>query len=153
MRNVESREQMAALLTEYTRQCRELRPGTINASLAPTLADCDPEEGWLELRYDLSPWMQNLRGSVHGGAVAAMFDNAMGGLAWCLTGGRPCPTISLQTSFVRPLTVGTVVRVRADLVNGGRSLAYTEAHMWAEGDESRTLATATAVFHTGGAQP
>ncbi len=139
---------MRETLEEYTRLCRELRPGTINAGLCPHLVDCDPEEGWVELKYEVAEWMRNLRGSVHGGAVSAMFDNAMGALAWCVAGGKPCPTVTLQTSFVRPLTVGTTVHARATLTSGGRTLTYTEAALWAEGDEGRTLATATAVFHT-----
>ena len=151
MRSVESKAHMTQLLEEYTRQCREKRPGTINAGMAPHLADCDPDEGWLELKYQVADWMMNLRGAVHGGAVSAMFDNAMGGLAWCVTGGKACPTITLQTNYVRPLTVGTVVHARARLVSAGRTLTYTEASMWTEGEETRTLATATAVYHTGGA--
>lgn len=151
MRNVESKEHMTRLLEDYTRQCRELRPGTINEGMSPHLVDCDPDEGWVELKYEVAEWMRNLRGAVHGGAVAAMFDNVMGALAWCVTGGTPCATITLQTSFVRPLTVGTTVHARATLSSGGRTLSYTEARMWMEGAEDRTLATATAVYHTGGA--
>lgn len=150
MRNVDSHAHMTALLEDYTRQCREKRPGTINEGMSPVLVDCHPEEGWVELKYKVAPWMMNLRGSVHGGAVAAMFDNVMGALAWCISGGVPCATISLQTSFIRPLTVGTTVRARATLSSGGRTLTYTEARLWMEGEEDRTLATATAVYHTGG---
>ena len=150
MRNVTSKAHMTGLLAEYTRQCRELRPGTINAGIAPQLVDCDPDEGWLELKYTVADWMMNLRGSVHGGAVSALFDNAMGGLAWCVAGGNPCPTVTLQTSYLRPLTVGTVVHVRATLLSGGRTLSHTEARLWQEGAEERTLASATAVYHTGG---
>lgn len=150
MRSIESKAHMTEVLEEYCRQCRELRPGTINAGMAPHLADCDPDEGWVELKYEVAEWMRNLRGSVHGGAVSAMFDNVMGALAWCVAGGSPCPTITLQTSYVRPLTVGTTVRARASLTSGGRTLTYTEARMWMEGEEDRTLATATAVYHTGG---
>lgn len=151
MRGAASREDMTRLLEEYTRQCRELRPGTINAGMAPRLAGCSPDEDWLELEYEAAEWMRNLRSSVHGGAVCAMLDNAMGGLAWCLSGGSPCPTVSMQTSFVRPLTVGMTIHIRARLVSGGRTLAYTEAHMWAGEDEGRVLATASAVYRTGGA--
>lgn len=150
MLNVESKAHMSQLLEDYTRQCRELRPGTINAGMSPWLVDCDPDEGWVELKYQVAEWMKNLRGSVHGGAVSSMFDNVMGGLAWCITGGKPCPTITLQTSYIRPLTVGTVVHARATLVNSGRTLTHTEAKMWMEEEEHRTLATATAVYHTGG---
>jgi uncharacterized protein (TIGR00369 family) len=139
---------MTQVLEEYARQCREKRPGSINAGMAPHLVDCDPDEGWLELKYEVAEWMRNLRGSVHGGAVSAMFDNAMGGLAWCVTGGNPCPTITLQSSFVRPLTVGTTVHVRATLTSGGRTLTYTEAQLFQEGAEERILATATGVYHT-----
>lgn len=150
MRNIESKPHMTEVLEEYTRQCRELRPGTINAGMAPYLVDCDPDEGWVELKYEVAEWMRNLRGSVHGGAVSAMFDNVMGALAWCVAGGNPCPTITLQTSYVRPLTVGTTVHARATLTSGGRTLTYTEARIWMEGAEDRILATATGVYHTGG---
>ena len=139
---------MMETLEEYTRQCRELRPGSINAGMAPYVVACDPEEGWVELKYELSEWMRNLRGGVHGGAVCAMFDNVMGALAWCVSGGKPCPTVTLQTSFVRPLTVGTTVHARASLTSGGRTLTYAEASLWMEGEEDRILATATAVYHT-----
>ena len=150
MRGIESRTHMVQVLENYTQQCRELRPGTINAGMSPELSGCDPDAGWVELKYPVAEWMRNLRGSVHGGAVCAMFDNAMGALAWCVAGGRPCPTITLQTSFVRPLTVGTIVHVRASLTSGGRTLSYTEAKLWMEGEEDRVLATATGVYHTGG---
>ena len=150
MRGIDAKAHMTQLLEDYTLQCRQLRPGTINAGLSPRLVACDPDEGWVELKYEVAEWMRNLRGSVHGGAVCAMFDNVMGALAWCVTGGSPCPTVSLQTSFVRPLTVGATVHARAELTSGGRTLTYTQARLWTEGEEGRTLATATAVYHTGG---
>lgn len=150
MRNIQSKAHMIQVLEDYTRQCRELRPGTINAGLAPQLVDCDPDAGWVELKYEVAEWMRNLRGSVHGGAVCAILDNVMGALAWCVAGGTPCPTLSLQTSFVRPLTVGTVVHARADLTSGGRTLSYTQGRIWLEGTEERILSTGTAVYHTGG---
>ena len=149
MPNVASQEELERNFAGFTHFCRTHRPGTINAWLTPEPVTCSYDEGWIEVKYHIDGWMGNLLDSVHGGAVAAMFDNAMGSMASCIANGHPCPTITLQVSFARPLTMGSNVHVRVNLTSGGRTLAYTQARLWEEGAPDRILATASGVFHVG----
>ncbi len=73
----------------------------------------------------------NLIGSVHGGWAAAILDSA---LALCTLSGLDATqgftTIDIRINYLRPLTKETgEVRAEGRVLQGGRRLAYAEAHL------------------------
>ncbi len=148
MRHLGTREEIDQLMDNFASACSD-RPGTISAMISPKYIGCSPEQDWVDLEYSTAAWMCNIRGVLHGGVISTILDNAMGAVAWCLDGGRVCPTVSLQISFVRPIVPGDPLRVRSRLVGGGRSLFYIAAEAWKLEAPHRVLVSATAVYAAG----
>nr|WP_276514160.1 PaaI family thioesterase [Actinomadura citrea] len=92
------------------------------------------------------PWSDRLAregGALSGQALMAAADTAV---VLAVSGARgsfvPMTTVQLSTTFQRPVT-GRDVLVRAELSKLGRTLAFAEIDMTADG---RTVAHASAVY-------
>lgn len=57
---------------------------------------------------------QGAPGLAHGGILAAVMDELLGSLNWMLM--SPAVTMKLSTSFIRPVPVGTLLRLEAGIV-------------------------------------
>lgn len=99
----------------------------------------------------------NARGFAHGGLVCALADNAMGLSAVAsarASGGaevKGAVTVSLVLDFVDSARIGDWLCFRPAVLRAGRTLAFTEAHVWAAGPQSgeRLVARASATFRLG----
>lgn len=69
------------------------------------------DHGLVIVTLTVGAQMEGPRGYAHGGALAALVDEAMGAAGW-LAGYR-CLTVHLETDFRRPVALGTAIRVRA----------------------------------------
>ncbi|MFO6446157.1 PaaI family thioesterase [Erythrobacter sp. NE805] len=85
----------------------------------------------------------NARGLLHGGVISALADNAMG-LA-CVLGmeGTSALTVSLSVDFLSVGRIGQWLEVRAVPAKLGRSLAFADARISADG---ALVAKAAATF-------
>jgi molybdopterin converting factor subunit 1 len=95
------------------------------------------------VRFEFQPTEQllNPSGTVQGGFVTAMLDEAMGPAAISAIGpGYSVPTLELKVSFLRPVRPGRVIS-EARVVHRGKSVVFTEASL-TDGD-GELLATAT----------
>ena len=75
--------------------------------------------------------LYNLIGSVHGGIITTLMDNALGcSVQSLLPAGQVATTMDLHTRFHRPVTAA-VGKVFADarVVHAGRRTATSEAHL------------------------
>ncbi len=104
----------------------------------------------------------NSRGFAHGGLVSALADNAMG-LSTVATARATLPaaeretaaprgavTVSLTLDFLDSARIGDWLSIRPVVLKHGRRLAFTEAHVWADGGAGeRLVARASATFHLG----
>jgi len=75
--------------------------------------------------------LYNLIGSVHGGIITTLMDNALGcSVQSVLPAGQVATTMDLHTRFHRPVTAA-VGKVFADarVVHAGRRTATSEAHL------------------------
>lgn len=102
-------------------------PGWVPLEPAPeeSFVSGDPEGDRLRVRYYLTPegrvgalaWFGpgavGPPGHAHGGALAAVLDEAMGIAAW--TAGHPVVAARLVTDFRRMLPLGTVARVETEV--------------------------------------
>jgi uncharacterized protein (TIGR00369 family) len=75
--------------------------------------------------------LYNMIGSVHGGIITTLLDNALGSsVQSMLPAGRVATTMDLHTRFHRPVTAATgKVFADAHVVHVGRRSATSEAHL------------------------
>lgn len=78
---------------------------------------------------DVRPELLNPNGVVHGGALFAMTDTAMGAaLHTTLAPGEFCATVEIKIHFLQPVSKGTI-RCRMRLVHRGSRIAVLESHL------------------------
>ena len=97
----------------------------------------DSKAGTVRVRYLPGPEFTNPMGSVQGGIVVAMLDDAAAFAAIAKAGERiGIPTIELKTSFFAPAKAGVPLFVDARCLKLGKRVAFMEADLT---DESGTL--------------
>jgi uncharacterized protein (TIGR00369 family) len=108
------------------------------------LLDARPEEGWVRIGFDGRPEFCNPAGFIQGGILAAMLDDTMGPAAFIKTEGRLyTATIGMNVNFLAPARVGPLVG-EARVVQIGKSIAFVEGRLEAEGGTVVATATTTA---------
>ncbi|MSO26811.1 MAG: PaaI family thioesterase [Candidatus Nanopelagicales bacterium] len=68
---------------------------------------------------------QGAPGLAHGGLLSAAIDEVLGSLNWLL--GEPVVTASLSMDFLRPVPVGSVLHIEAEVTGVARRKVYTSA--------------------------
>jgi uncharacterized protein (TIGR00369 family) len=106
------------------------------------LLDFSIEQGWATMQFMPGPTFINPIGTVQGGFVTTMLDEAMG-LAACINLRFACvvPTLSLTTHYLRPTLPGRVT-ARGEVVRMGTTTAFLAGEL--KSSEGVLLATATA---------
>lgn len=92
----------------------------------------------------VTEYHQGAAGLAHGGVLAAAFDEALGALNWLL--GGPAVTARLETEFLRPVSVGTLLHIDAEVVGQLRRKIYTRAVGRLGGPDGAIVLTAAALF-------
>ncbi len=75
--------------------------------------------------FTVSPTHQGAPGLAHGGLLTAAVDEVLGALNWLLM--RPAVTARLETDFLRPVPVGSVLDLRARITGVAGRKVYTAA--------------------------
>lgn len=116
-----------------------------NECLAPKFVSCSWEKMELTVRYDVSSWMLNPSGIVHGGVISAGCDLAMGMLVRYLKRNAECVTVQMQMQFIRriPGSGSFIVKAKAD--RAGRTLYFMSAHVFRSSD-AELFAASSAEF-------
>jgi acyl-coenzyme A thioesterase 13 len=82
-------------------------------------------EGQARVEIDVAPAVQNVNGTLHGGVIAALVDQA-GTIA--IMGadrdGRPGVTSDLNVSYFAPAPAGSAVAAEAQVLKIGKNLAF-----------------------------
>jgi uncharacterized protein (TIGR00369 family) len=108
------------------------------------LIDQWPDEGRIEIAFHPTHAMLNPRGTVQGGFVAAMLDDAMGPALVTMSGGKNVPaTLDINVSFLKPVMPGRVI-AKGRVVRKGRATAFLEAELFNEAGDLLARATSTA---------
>ena len=119
--------------------CTALETRFERCSAAPLTFTCS---------YPARSWGSNRIGRLHGGAVSAMVDQAMGLL--CFGGvGRVPPTVELQVSFLRPAALGGRLFICSTANSTGRSFWHLTCTAWMEDAPDKPVATASGVYFAG----
>ncbi len=138
-------QELKEALNERIRWAVEAAPDSVLAMIEPKAVDADFALRQWTVEYRVEPWMRNPFGTMHGGIIATVFDNAMGILVRACTGREQCPTIDLSVSFMRPVSVESMLRVTARITSETKSLVHIYAQAQELGAE-HICATATATF-------
>lgn len=120
---------------------------TMCGMMALEFVSCEESGPALTLALHTKPWMTNPLGVMHGGLVSSAMDTAMGTLSFYATEGKHrTPTVSMETSYIRPVPLECKILIRAHLTSAGRTLVHLTSELYAEGAPGRVLATSSGVY-------
>lgn len=90
----------------------------------------------------------NPLGVIQGGFAAACCDSAMGAAAVTFAEGRPVRVANaeLKVSFLQPVRIGARLTCEANVVSGGKRVAFLEATLRGEDGVAVARATSTYLF-------
>jgi uncharacterized protein (TIGR00369 family) len=101
------------------------------------------EEGYAELRIEITPNLHQRRGSVHGGVLATLIDGAVGSaVRSVLSEEEISPTVELKINYLRPAT-GEYLIAKSKLCHRGRTLAVGQAEIYDSNGDLVALGAAT----------
>jgi uncharacterized protein (TIGR00369 family) len=96
----------------------------------------DLATGVLRLSFPTKPEYATPAGTVNGGMIAAMLDDAMGALCLVHSGGtKVWATTDLHTQFFKPVAIGPRCFTEARMDRMGRAMAFTSAALLNEKNE------------------
>lgn len=125
----------------------EIAPDSIGDLMQFQLISCDAEAEEYVLRCKTQSWMRNAAGTLHGGMCAAVLDQAMGFLAYCVKPGEgQAPTVQLQVSYHRPLIPGEDVLIRVAVISVTKSLIHLRAEAALSSSPDRVCVTGNAIY-------
>lgn len=139
------KEEMYKFMESQVEDANVRQKDVINGMLESKLVDCDPDTNTLIMEFPVLPWEGNRVGVMHGGAITAVFDLAMGNMARYYAGANWAPTIGIEVKFVRPIQVGDTltITIRATATGKRVTQLYAEAVSQTTG---KLASTATAVY-------
>lgn len=101
----------------------------------------DKNTGEVVVEYFARDEFLNIVGSVQGGILTAMLDNAMSfAVLASLNPGHVAPSLEIKTSYVSPGPAGRIIG-RGNLIRRGRTIAFMEGKLF--GPDDKLIATAT----------
>jgi uncharacterized protein (TIGR00369 family) len=101
----------------------------------------DSAKGWVRMSFDVGPQYCNPGGSVQGGIVTALLDDAAAFACIVKSGERIfVATLELKTVFLAPARQGLLF-AEAQCIKYGKSIAFMEAEL--QDEEGRILAKMT----------
>lgn len=87
---------------------------------------------------------QGAPGLAHGGLLSLAFDEALGKLMWLLR--APAVTARLETDFLKPVPIGTVLHITAEITGQVNRKVYSEAVGRLNGPDGEIAVRAAALF-------
>jgi uncharacterized protein (TIGR00369 family) len=108
------------------------------------------EPGRVRVRYTARQAFCNPQGTIQGGFVAAMLDDAMGPALYTLLDETQfAPTLEMKVSYLRPALPGTLI-AEGRVSHRTRGIAFMEGTL--EDESGNVVATATATARVMGEQ-
>ena len=85
------------------------------------------EKDIVELKANITENALNGYGTIHGGIIFGLGDNAMGLLAYKL--GKPAVTLSSNISYLRP-GKGKYIKARAEMIKSGTNTCFLRCNIY-----------------------
>ena len=130
------------LVWEKSQHYLNLHDGGFDERMQAQLESCDYEEQTVTYSFPTLTWQINEKGGIHGGAIAGMFDTALGVVANFPAGENEATTTDMTISFLRGVEYGMRLRMKVYIVKAGRSLIRQRAEL-TDAATGKLLATAS----------
>lgn len=101
------------------------------------------DEPGLQLGILAEPKHVNASGIMHGGAIMAFADQALGTAGWEATGHKPQVTVQLDIQFISAVAIGEFLTTRCEVVRLTNSMIFLRGTFLVG---SRVVATASGVW-------
>ncbi|MDD3395474.1 MAG: PaaI family thioesterase [Anaerotignum sp.] len=140
-----SQEDMELWFGQVTKPGSRLLSHGVVPKIQPKFVSCNFAEKTVTLSYGVLEWELNPQNVIHGGIIATAFDTTLGLLAHYYTKPQVITTVSLNTTYHKPVFLGDTFHIKAKLEFQGRSLCNITGE--ARTQKNSVLASsATAVF-------
>lgn len=116
----------------------------VRANLGGTVLAVNGETGASRLRYVPGEHLKNSVGTIFGGYLAAIVDDAAGITAWFGGGKRRFATSQLTVNFLRPVKPGDALLAETAITSMNERQAVIDVKLRHEGDE-RLMVTGVVV--------
>ncbi|MDX2224602.1 MAG: PaaI family thioesterase [Rhodospirillaceae bacterium] len=123
-----------------------LPPIAVRLALGGEALAVDGGSGAARVRYTPGQSHANPAGTVFGGFLAAMIDDAAGLAAWFGGGRRPFVTAQLSVNYLRAARPGEPLLAEAALLGKGARQAFVDVRLMREAD--RKLVASATVLQT-----
>lgn len=131
-------------MTSHPVDIATLPPVAARQLLGGEVLAVDGASGAARLRYQPGERLNNPVGTVFGGFLAAMIDDAAGLAAWFGGGRRPFVTAHLSVSYLRAARPGDALVAEAAVLGAGARQAFVEVRLVREADR-KLVASGTVV--------
>ena len=115
--------------------------GRMDQLLNPKYEDCSFAEQYLSMSFGIEEWELNPRGELHGGAIAAMFDLALGLSASCTSSSRSLATTDIAVSYLCRVKADDRVNIKCRIQKSGKRMIRITAEAFSL-KSGATVATA-----------
>lgn len=101
--------------------------GRINALMKPKFIRCNEEDMTVTVEFPVLEWELNRVGVMHGGIISSTFDFTFGVLSRYFSELNFSPTISLETTYLKPVPAEGILIITAKIIAIGRSITHLSA--------------------------
>lgn len=132
--DVTEQEKMEQWFTNIFRPNSSFYRQGIIPMMDPHFVSCDYENMSVTLSFHGMEWQLNPEDIIHGGVLVTAMDTAFGALSHYISKLKMVTTVSINTTFLKPVLVGDELLVTAKAISLGRTLVS----LTAEGVLTRT---------------
>lgn len=134
-------------VAEVIRQIGSAADGTIGDCFHFRLDEEKTNENCFVFLSTTENWMRNATGTLHGGIIATIADQAMGQCAYCMKPGSGIvPSIELQVHFHRAFQPKTEIQVNVYPVSVTKSVMSFRAELFRAEDPDKLCASASGTY-------
>ena len=145
---IQENEQLAELVRQRIEELHSVAPDSIGDLFRFRLERYDEAGNVFVFTCRIGEWMRNAAGTLHGGMCAAVLDQAMGFVAYCIKPGPGfAPTIQMQTVYHRPLPCDGEIEVRVYVDSRTKSLMNLRSEARAARSEKLCISASATYFY------
>lgn len=123
----------------------ESKQETINDVLSPSFVACSAEKKTLCVEFEVSNWMRNPSGTLHGGILSTAVDIAVGVLARFYKQTRRMVTVNLSVNYLSTVPADSKYCVCTAVDRVGRRMVFARADVYVV-ETGKLAATASVTF-------
>ena len=136
---------MEAHIEKTMHENNVVQENTLNGLLKGSPVECSFEGKTLTFEFPVQEWQANRVGKLHGGMICSVFDLTIAALARFYARENFAPTVSLDVKYVRPVSVGDTIVVKAIATSTGRRITQLTGEAYAK-STGKLVATAASVY-------